>query len=422
MTVTNIPPASEPQPAVPSGRDEKLPVSPAYASWFQEDSIHDIEQRAFPELAGEARLEPLYRDVRNFMVSAYRTRPDEYLSLTACRRHLPGDVAFLAKVHAFLEQWGLINYRQSISLPTVPLADIKDHRLAAACAPSLSVYELAGLHGKECRMCKAQIPEHASFYVPIERNAADTVALSCANCFANGNLPTGRQPGDYIQVPGGIADAKDPSWSEEETLRLLEAIEGLSLQTDQEEGLCDWDAVAEKMNRRKEECVWQFLRLPMPKDVIEPQSSAEAASASVLSSIPSADVPFAFARSPTMALLTFLAANVHPKVASHAAKSALEQLASTKENDQSLTEQWMASTALALAADKARTLASEESARIGQLHDHLLALQLRKLQQKMTQLEALSKGIDDERKSVEAQRLAIFYERCKLMAKLKEKQ
>ena len=30
---------------------------------------------------------------------------------TACRRNLAGDVCAIMRVHAFLEQWGLINYQ-----------------------------------------------------------------------------------------------------------------------------------------------------------------------------------------------------------------------------------------------------------------------------------------------------------------------
>ena len=37
--------------------------------------------------------------------------PTEYLTSTACRRNLAGDVCAIMRVHAFLEQWGLVNYQ-----------------------------------------------------------------------------------------------------------------------------------------------------------------------------------------------------------------------------------------------------------------------------------------------------------------------
>jgi SWI/SNF related-matrix-associated actin-dependent regulator of chromatin subfamily C len=45
------------------------------------------------------------------MVNTYRLNPGEYLTVTACRRNLAGDVGAIMRVHGFLEQWGLINYQ-----------------------------------------------------------------------------------------------------------------------------------------------------------------------------------------------------------------------------------------------------------------------------------------------------------------------
>ena len=47
---------------------------------------------------------------RNFMVDSFRLNPQEYLSVTACRRNLAGDVGAILRVHGFLEQWGLVNH------------------------------------------------------------------------------------------------------------------------------------------------------------------------------------------------------------------------------------------------------------------------------------------------------------------------
>ncbi len=50
------------------------------------------------------------------MIHTFRMRPAEYLTVTVCRRHLAGDVSMIMKIHAFLEQWGLINYQVSKEL------------------------------------------------------------------------------------------------------------------------------------------------------------------------------------------------------------------------------------------------------------------------------------------------------------------
>lgn len=45
------------------------------------------------------------------MIDTYRLNPTEYMTSTAARRNLAGDVCSIMRVHAFLEQWGLINYQ-----------------------------------------------------------------------------------------------------------------------------------------------------------------------------------------------------------------------------------------------------------------------------------------------------------------------
>ena len=45
------------------------------------------------------------------MIDAFRINPTTYLSFTACRKNLNGDVSVLMRIHSFLEHWGLINYK-----------------------------------------------------------------------------------------------------------------------------------------------------------------------------------------------------------------------------------------------------------------------------------------------------------------------
>ena len=89
-------------------------VVPSYASWFDYNSIHTVEKRALPEFfngRNKSKTPEIYMAYRNFMLDTYRLNPNEYLTSTACRRNLAGDVCAIMRVHAFLEQWGLINYQ-----------------------------------------------------------------------------------------------------------------------------------------------------------------------------------------------------------------------------------------------------------------------------------------------------------------------
>lgn len=89
-------------------------IIPSYASWFDMQYIDYRERKALPEFFNErnrSKTPAVYRDYRDFMINTYRLNPEEYLTVTACRRNLAGDVCAIMRVHAFLEQWGLINYQ-----------------------------------------------------------------------------------------------------------------------------------------------------------------------------------------------------------------------------------------------------------------------------------------------------------------------
>lgn len=89
-------------------------ILPSYSSWFDMHSINGIERKAMPEFfnnRNRSKTPAIYKDYRDFMINTYRLNPIEYLTVTACRRNLAGDVCAIMRVHAFLEQWGLINYQ-----------------------------------------------------------------------------------------------------------------------------------------------------------------------------------------------------------------------------------------------------------------------------------------------------------------------
>jgi SWI/SNF related-matrix-associated actin-dependent regulator of chromatin subfamily C len=89
-------------------------IIPSYAAWFDYNSVHAIEKRGLPEFfmgKNRSKSPEIYLAYRNFMIDAYRLNPMEYLTVTACRRNLAGDVCGIMRVHAFLEQWGVINYQ-----------------------------------------------------------------------------------------------------------------------------------------------------------------------------------------------------------------------------------------------------------------------------------------------------------------------
>lgn len=138
-------------------------ILPSYATWFDMNTINPIEKKALAEFfngRNRSKTPATYKDYRDFMINTYRLNPIEYLTVTACRRNLAGDVCAIMRVHSFLEQWGLINYqvshlnrptglrsrastdRYSLSLPR--LTPNRDPQISAL--PSLAISALLPIH------------------------------------------------------------------------------------------------------------------------------------------------------------------------------------------------------------------------------------------------------------------------------------
>jgi len=114
-------------------------ILPSYSTWFDMHVINAIERKALPEFfnnRNRSKTPAVYKDYRDFMINTYRLNPVEYLTVTACRRNLAGDVCAIMRVHAFLEQWGLINYQVSRLLITYLLVNSDSNEVDADARPS----------------------------------------------------------------------------------------------------------------------------------------------------------------------------------------------------------------------------------------------------------------------------------------------
>ncbi|XP_075880760.1 SWI/SNF complex subunit SMARCC2 isoform X2 [Nelusetta ayraudi] len=280
-------------------------IIPSYAAWFDYNSVHAIERRALPEFfngKNKSKTPEIYLAYRNFMIDTYRLNPQEYLTSTACRRNLAGDVCAIMRVHAFLEQWGLINYQvDSESRPTPMGPPPTSHFHVLADTPS----SLVPLQPKTSQTPAAQ--QMMSFPEKVKDKPVD---------LQNFGLRTDM----YSKKPSSAKSKSTASsmrdWTEQETLLLLE---GLEMYKD------DWNKVSEHVgSRTQDECILHFLRLPIEDPYLEDNSSS-------LGPLAYQPVPFSQAGNPVMSTVAFLASVVDPRVASAAAKSALEEFSRMKE-------------------------------------------------------------------------------------------
>ncbi|XP_065128703.1 SWI/SNF complex subunit SMARCC2 isoform X2 [Paramisgurnus dabryanus] len=280
-------------------------IIPSYAAWFDYNSVHAIERRALPEFfngKNKSKTPEIYLAYRNFMIDTYRLNPQEYLTSTACRRNLAGDVCAIMRVHAFLEQWGLINYQvDSESRPTPMGPPPTSHFHVLADTPS----SLVPLQPKASQTSTSQ--QMLSFPEKVKDKPTD---------LQNFGLRT-----DMYSKKSGASKNKNAAsatreWTDQETLLLLEGLE-----------MCkdDWNKVSEHVgSRTQDECILHFLRLPIEDPYLEDSSAS-------MGPLAYQPIPFSQAGNPVMSTVAFLASVVDPRVASAAAKSALEEFSRMKE-------------------------------------------------------------------------------------------
>lgn len=301
-------------------------IIPSYASWFDYNAIHCIEKRGLPEffnMQNKSKNPEIYMAYRNFMIDTYRLNPGEYLTVTACRRNLAGDVCAIMRVHAFLEQWGLVNYQvDPDSRPTPMGPPPTSHFHVLADTPS-------GL--QPLAPAKTTQPSSAKKVLDMdkadkEKDTEDKENKETAAAKARDNF--GLKPDEYNNKYADLKSKESVSsreWTDQETVLLLE---GLELYKD------DWNKVCEHVgSRTQDECILHFLRLPIEDPYLEWDGVGEPASPKTGSLGPLSYQPMPFSKqgNPVMSTVAFLASVVDPRIASAAAKSALEEFSKMKD-------------------------------------------------------------------------------------------
>uniref|UniRef100_A0AAX7VAH1 SWI/SNF related, matrix associated, actin dependent regulator of chromatin subfamily c member 2 n=1 Tax=Astatotilapia calliptera TaxID=8154 RepID=A0AAX7VAH1_ASTCA len=396
-------------------------VIPSYAAWFDYNSIHEIERRALPEFfngKNKSKTPEIYLAYRNFMIDTYRLNPQEYLTSTSCRRNLTGDVCAIMRVHAFLEQWGLVNYQVDAESRPLPMGPPPTpHFTVLADTPS-------GLMPLNHRPQPIPPPQP----MPNFADKSKDKPIDLQNFSLRSDLYNRKS----IK---GKAGSTTRDWTEQETLLLLEALE---MYKD------DWNKVSEHVgSRTQDECILHFLRLPIEDPYLE---STEA----TLGPLSYQPIPFSQSGNPVMSTVAFLASVVDPRVASAAAKAALgenclhkvldlfyfffslsdkdkEESMETSSSDQEKEKEkeektpteegedkgkklehdigegniaTAAAAALASAATKAKHLAAVEERKIKSLVALLVETQMKKLEIKLRHFEELETIMDREKEAV----------------------
>ncbi|OMJ26820.1 Chromatin structure-remodeling complex protein RSC8 [Smittium culicis] len=369
-------------------------IIPSYSAWFDLSTIHINEKKSNPEFfngINKSKTPVVYTEYRNFMINAYRLCPHEYLTVTACRRNLAGDVCSIMRVHAFLEQWGLINYQvDPETKPSLIAPPFTGHfkvtadtpRGLAPFFPNVPVYDNSlnsheqTLNRKNSNGQLNSIRNKSNSFInrssdPIDpknnlynsqasinnlQNDKKISCFTCGNslddsryhcikpirqqidlcsaCFLDGRFPSFLNSADFVKLNEnntkniGVSNANN--WTDQETLLLLEGIEMYDE---------DWTKISEHVGTRsKEECVLCFLQLPIEDSAVVGNYDDNLLPRNFNSSEDLQYIPFSKADNPVMSVVAFLASNVNPAVAAAAAKEALRVLTTIKKGSTSASK------------------------------------------------------------------------------------
>ena len=290
-------------------------IIPSYSAWFDYNCIHAVERRGLPEFfngRNKSKSPEVYIAYRNFMLDTYRLNPTEYLTVTAVRRNIAGDVCAIMRVHAFLEQWGLINYQvdaDSRPTPMGPPSTSHFHVLVDTPSGIQPLNPPRAQQSASSQMLNMPVPKDGP-----EVKSEDKSGVSALSDNFGLKMDQYAKKNAYFKSKAAATLSRE--WTEQETLLLLE---GLELYKD------DWNKVCEHVgSRTQDECILHFLRLPIEDPYLED-------SGGVLGPLAYQPIPFSKSGNPIMSTVAFLASVVDPRIASSAAKAAMEEFAKIKD-------------------------------------------------------------------------------------------
>jgi len=498
-------------------------IIPSYAAWFDLTKIHPLEKKSLPEFfngRNRSKVPSIYKDYRDFMVNSYRLNPSEYLTLTACRRNLAGDVCAIMRVHAFLEQWGIINYQvdldtrpapvgppftghfrvlldtprgfmplhsgtvsrktpASLSAPAAPSGSAPTPSSAPSQQPSVpsnidlrkDIYANSSELGPQvirCDVCGTDCSK-VSYHHTRHRNYD-----ICPTCYQEGRFGSQMNSAEFIKLERPTGFPIDSKWTDQELLLLLE---GLEMHSD------DWEKIAQHVGgtKTKEECILQFLRMPIEDEFLR-GSTAEMNSSSVLGL---GKIPLSGAENPVLSVLSFLVGLVEPELVAEMAGKTVDKIkqdlrskvlsiqedgglesgdsrksrdettggggadvtmdgGETKvvnsagethsNNHQSMeidstsvpepgakrTAVDIAAAAFASVSAKALVLGSEDEVELGKLMSTVTEQTIKKLELKLKQFERLESAVEVERRNLEQWRQNLSIERQSLVKEISE--
>ncbi|CAH2353076.1 hypothetical protein CLIB1423_09S02256 [[Candida] railenensis] len=290
---------SEPVIQKPPIKQTHAIVIPSYSSWFKMNKIHKLEKDSLPEFFNTkhtSKSPKIYANYRNFMINAYRLNPNEYLTLTSCRRNLVGDVGTLMRVHKFLNKWGLINYQVNpIFKPGYAIEKLPN-------GSSVGLPYTGDFH------VQYDTPR-GLFPFNTYKASSENIDIGKLKEFlkkseksekGDDEIVSSKRSGDVLESKRLKATKVNDSWTSKEISKLVTGIK---------ENKNDWYKIAKAVGTKSpEECILKFLKLPIEDEYADGQSASN-----ILKYAP--NFPISSVDNPVLSNLAFMTQLVDSEVA-----------------------------------------------------------------------------------------------------------
>lgn len=362
-------------------------VIPSYAKWFKSGAVNEIEEKSLPEFFNgfhRNKTPQMYVKYRDFMLNTYRLNPNEYLSVTVCRRNLAGDAATVMRVHRFLTKWGLINYQVD--------AESRPNYIGP---PTTADYQVdydtpRGLFPFESYKPPLELPDMKEF----KRSEVNDETRQL------------KRPKLAMADPG-------KGWTEDEVEKLLSGIEKFK---------SDWTKVAKHVgSHTPEQCIIRFLQLPIEDEFLEQNPEATGP-------LKYLRLPFNSHENPVMSTLAFLTSLVEPEVAAAASNRAIRMAdenltrrlnsqkgeVSNSEDDPLRDAKDAAYNSFGVMGARSHVLATYQER---QMHNHLVDIvdkQLKIIDLKLSKFNKMEKDFELQRKNISKGQQELLLDRLSL--------
>ncbi|KAF2909845.1 SWI/SNF complex subunit SWI3C homolog isoform X1 [Oryza sativa Japonica Group] len=474
----------------------RLHVVPKHSDWFSPGIVHRLERQVVPQFfSGKSpgNTPEKYMLLRNKVIAKYLENPSKRLAFAECQGLVANTAELydLSRIVRFLDTWGIINYLASgsvhrgLRMATSLLREEPTGELQLLTAPLKSIDGLILFDRPKCNLQAEDISSLASNSEVVDFDAglaeldgkirerlsesscsyclqpltslhyqslkeAD-IAL-CSDCFHDARYITGHSSLDFQRIDGDNDRSENDgdSWTDQETLLLLEGIEKYN---------DNWNNIAEHVGTKsKAQCIYHFIRLPVEDGLLEnievPDASVPfraetngyphldcngSTSGNLPQKIPPDNqLPFINSSNPVMSLVGFLASAMGPRVAASCASAALSVL--TVDDDSRVNSEGICSDSrgqgphpnfrdhngekvkhaamcgLSAAATKAKLFADQEEREIQRLTATVINHQLKRLELKLKQFAEVETLLLKECEQVERIRQRIASDRVRIVS------